>query len=163
MLLCRFWLATGQTQIAFPVAKRKNSKDDNWYIQTEKGKKYFSHKQIRKSQMRKKMHERPIEVLRKRNIVETTIFHFGFTLHNKKTKYRGIFKQQMWANCRGLWINVVRIIKFTQQTCQRTFQTLKNQVNSHHHLFSDLDIALIYRLLFLCQSTSFHSLNNGSA
>ena len=123
-------MATGQTQIASPVAKRKNSKDDKWYIQTEKGKKYFSHKQIRTSQMRKKMHERPIEELRKRNNVEATIFHLGYTLHNKKTKYRGIFKQQMWANCRGLWINLVRIIKFTQQTCQRTFQTLKNQINS---------------------------------
>jgi hypothetical protein len=124
-------MATGQTQIASPVAKRKNSKEDRWYIETEKGKKYFGPNQIRASQLRKKMHERPVEESRKRNNVEATIFHFGYTLHNKKTKYRGIFKQQLWANCRGLWINLVRITKFTQQTCQRTFQTLKNQVNSH--------------------------------
>lgn len=123
-------MATGQTQIASPVAKRKNSKEDRWYIQTENGKKYFGLNQIRASQLRKKMHERPIKELRKRNNVEATIFHLGYTLHNKKTKYRGIFKQQMWANSRGLWINLVRIIKFLQQTCQRTFQTLKNQANS---------------------------------
>ena len=124
-------MATGQAQIASPVAKRKNSKQDRWYIKTENGRKYFGPNQIRASQMRKKMYGRPVKELRKRNNVEATIFHFGYTLHNKKTKYRGIFKQQMWANCRGLWINLVRIIKFIQQTCQRTFQTLKNQVNSH--------------------------------
>jgi hypothetical protein len=124
-------MATGQSQIASPVVKRKNSKENRWYIQTENGKKYFGPNQIRASQLRKKMHERPVEELRKQNNVEATIFHLGYTLHNKKTKYRGIFKQQMWANSRGLWINLVRIIKFLQQTCQRTFQTLKNQVNSH--------------------------------
>ena len=123
-------MATGQTQIASPVKKRKNSKEDRWYILTDKGKKYFGQNQIRASRLRKKMHQRPIEELRKRNNVEATIFHLACTLHNKKTKYRGILKQQMWAHSRGLWINLVRIIKFTQQTCQGTFQTLKNQVNS---------------------------------
>jgi len=123
-------MSTGQTQIASPVKKCKNSKEDRWHILTEKGKKYFGQNQIRASQLRKKMHQRPIEELRKRNNVEATIFHLACTLHNKKTKYRGIFKQQLWADCRGLWINLVRIIKFTQQTCQGTFQTLKNQVNS---------------------------------
>jgi len=122
-------MATGQSQIASPVTKRKNSKEDRWYIQTEKGKRYFSQNQIRASKLRMKMHERPIEELRKRNNVEATIFHLGYTLHNKKTKYRGIFKQQTWAICRGLWINFVRITKFIQQTCQRTLQSLKNQVN----------------------------------
>jgi len=124
-------MATGQTQIASPVTKRKNSKEDRWYIQTENGKKYFGQNQIRASKLRMKMHERPVRELRKRNNVEATIFHFGYTLHNKKTKYRGIFKQQIWADCRGLWINLVRIIKFTQQTCQGTLQTFKNQVNYH--------------------------------
>jgi hypothetical protein len=124
-------LATRQTQIATPAKKCKNSKEDRWYIQTENGKKYFGQNQIRSSQLRMKMYERPIEESRKRNNIEATVFHFGYPLHNKKTKYRGIFKQKMWANSRGLWINVVRIIKFMQQTCQRTFQTLKNQVISH--------------------------------
>lgn len=122
-------MATGQTQIASPVAKRKNSKEERWYIKTENGKKYFGQSQIRASQLRKKMNKRPIKELRKRNNVEATIFHLSHTLHNKKTKYRGLFKQQMWATSRGLWINLVRIIKFTQQTGQRTSQTLKNQVN----------------------------------
>ena len=152
-------MATGQTQIASPVTKRKNSKEDRWYILTEKGKKYFGPKQIRASQMRKKMHQRPIEELRKRNNVEATIFHLGYTLHNKKTKYRGIFKQQMWANSRGLWINLVRIIKFSQQTCQRALQTLKNQVNYHffrlislamNHLKPKIDLnMLLYVFLFV--------------
>jgi len=86
-------MATGQTQIASPVAKRKNSKEERWYIKTENVKKYFGQSQIRASQLRKKMNERPIEELRKRNNVEATIFHLSHTLHNKKTKYRGLFKQ----------------------------------------------------------------------
>jgi hypothetical protein len=40
-------MATGQTQIASPVAMRKNSKEDRWYIETENGKKYFGPNQIR--------------------------------------------------------------------------------------------------------------------
>jgi hypothetical protein len=77
-------MATGQAQIASPVAKRKNSKEDRWYIETENGKRYFGQNQIRASQLRKKMHERPIQELRKRNNVEATIFHLACTLHNKK-------------------------------------------------------------------------------
>jgi hypothetical protein len=60
-------MATGQTQIASPVTKRKNSKEDRWYIQTENGKKYFGQNQIRASKLRMKMHERPVRELRKRN------------------------------------------------------------------------------------------------
>jgi DNA-binding transcriptional MerR regulator len=124
-------MITGEIQLATPVIKTKRSTKDKWSIKTDNGYRYFSQKQIRTSQLRTKLQQRPIEELRKRNNVEATIFHLGCTLRNSKSKYRGIYKQQMWANSRGLWINLVRIINFTQQTCQRTFQTLKNQVNYH--------------------------------
>ena len=123
-------LKTGQVKIATPVRKQKNTREDRWYIITEKGKKYFGPKEIRASKLRMKMHQRPIEELRKRNNVEATIFLMSYLLHNNKTRYRGIIKQQMWANSRALWINLRRIIIFSQQTCQRTYQVAKNQVES---------------------------------
>jgi hypothetical protein len=122
-------LQTGQIKVATLAKKLKNSKEDKWYIQTGNSRKYFDQKAIRASQLRIAMHSRPIEELRKRNNVESTIFHMGYTLHNNKTKYRGLIKNKMWAHCRSLWVNLVRIIKFLQQTCQRTLQTLKNLAN----------------------------------
>lgn len=116
---------TGEIIQAFLAKKLKNSKEDRWYIQTEKGRIYFGQKAIRTSRLRREMKERPIEELHKRNNVEGTIFHVSYPLRNNKTKYRGLFKQKVWAICRCLWINLVRIVKFIQQTCQRTFPNLE--------------------------------------
>ncbi len=114
---------TGETQIAKMAKKTKRSTRDLWYIKNEKGHYYFDRKMLRTSELRRKMRERTIEELQKRNNVEATVFQLAYHLRNKKTKYRGLFKTQMWAVCRCFWINLVRIVKFTQQTCQRTFQT----------------------------------------
>ncbi|MDZ4204385.1 MAG: transposase [Bacteroidales bacterium] len=117
---------TGECIQATLAKKIKNSKGDKWYIQTGKGRHYFDQKAIRTSKLRREMMNRPIEELQKRNNVEATIFQLSYPLRNSKTKYRGLFKQQLWAVCRCLWINLVRIVKFIEQTCQRTFQNLKN-------------------------------------
>jgi hypothetical protein len=116
---------TGEHIQAFLAKKLKNSKEDRWYIQTEKGRYYFNQKAIRTSRLRQEMKERPIEEVNKRNNVEATIFQVSYPLRNNKTKYRGLFKQQVWAICRCLWINLVRIVKYIQQTCQRTFPNFK--------------------------------------
>jgi Transposase domain (DUF772) len=117
---------TGECIQATLAKKNKNSKEDRWYIYTEKGKQYFGQKAIRASKLRREMKKRPIEELHKRNNVEATIFQLSFPLRNNKTKYRGLFKQKGWAVCRCLWINLVRIMNFIGQTCQRTFNNLKN-------------------------------------
>ena len=101
---------TGECQKATLVKKSKKSKEDRWRISTPKGYYYFGQQAIRASMMRKQMKSRPLEELRKRNNVEATIFHLGFNLRNKKSKYRGLFKQKIWAYCRCLWINLIRII-----------------------------------------------------
>ena len=75
--------------------------------------------------MRREMKGRPLEELHKRNNVEATIFQVGIPLVNGKSKYRGLFKQNIWVNCRCLWINLVRIMNFTKQICQRTFKTME--------------------------------------
>jgi len=114
---------TGECIQAVLVKKQKNSKEDRWRIETPNGYYYFGQQAIRTSNMRREMKGRPVEELHKRNNVEATIFQFGIPLINGKSKYRGQIKQKMWACCRCLWINLVRIVNFTKQLCQRTFKT----------------------------------------
>lgn len=116
---------TGEQMKAVLVKKHKNSKEDRWRITTPSGYYYFGQLAIRASQLRRQMKRRPLEELHKRNNVEATIFQLGFPLRNNKSKYRGIIKQKTWAYCRCLWINLVRILNFTKQICQRTFKTME--------------------------------------
>ena len=115
---------TGELMKAILVKRLKNSKEDRWRITTPTGYYYFGQLAIRASQLRRQMKGRPLEELHKRNNVEATIFQLGFPLRNNKSKYRGIIKQKTWAYCRCLWINLVRILNFTKQICQRTFKTM---------------------------------------
>lgn len=111
---------TGECIQATLAKKLKNSKEDRWKITTTHGNYYFSQLAIRASRIRRTMKQRPIEELQKRNNVEATIFQLGLFLRNGKSKYRGLFKQQAWTLCRCLWNNLVRIMNFLKQTCQRT-------------------------------------------
>jgi len=114
---------TGERIQATPVKKHKKGKGKSWSFITGEGKKiYITENAVRASQKRKEMKKRPPEKLRKRNNVEATIFQLSFPLRNAKTKYRGLYKQQAWASCRCLWINLVRIVNFMGQTSQRTPQ-----------------------------------------
>ena len=114
---------TGEQMKAVLCKKHKNSKDDRWRIKTPNGHYYFNQQAIRSSHMRREMKHRPLEELHKRNNVEASIFQLSFPLRNNKSKYRGLLKQKTWAYCRCLWINLVRILNFTKQICQRTFKT----------------------------------------
>ncbi len=116
---------TGELIHAVLVKKQKNSKEDRWRIKTTTGHYYFSQQAIRASNMRREIKRRPFEELHKRNNVEATIFQFGIPLTNGKSKYRGLIKQKIWACCRCLWINLVRILNFTKQICQRTFKSME--------------------------------------
>lgn len=116
---------TGECIKAVLVKKQKRSKENRWRINSPNGHYYFNQQAIRASQMRRTMKARPIKELQKRNNVEATIFQLGIPLKNGKSKYRGLIKQKTWTFCRCLWINLVRIVNFTKQTCQRTFNTSK--------------------------------------
>jgi len=117
---------TGEQIQATPVRMRKKdkgSKERSWHFTTGEGKKiYITEKAVRASAKRKEMKERPPGELRKRNNVEATIFQLSFPLRNAKTRYRGLYKQQAWATCRCLWINLVRIVNFTEREDQRVPQ-----------------------------------------
>jgi hypothetical protein len=116
---------TGEQMKAVLVKKFKKSKEDRWKIKTPTGPYYFSQQAIRTSHMRREMKGRTVEELRKRNNVEASIFQLGIPLRNNKSKYRGLIKQKTWAYCRCLWINLIRILNFTKQICQRTFKTME--------------------------------------
>lgn len=116
---------TGERIQATLAKKLKNSKEDRWFIRTGKNKVYFNQQAIRTSNLRREMKQRPKEELQKRNNVEATIFHVGYPLRSGKSKYRGLAKNQTWANCRCFWVNLVRIVHFLEQTCQRTLQKSK--------------------------------------
>lgn len=123
---------TGGRILATPVKKQNKqkretgkSKGKSWHFTTGEGKKiYISESAVRTSEKRKEMKQRPIEELRKRNNVEATIFQLSYPLRNAKTKYRGLFKQKLWAICRCMWINEVRIVNFMEQVSQRALQTV---------------------------------------
>jgi hypothetical protein len=119
---------TGEHMKAVLAKKHTKTKEDKWKITTPTGHYYFSQQAIRASQMRRKMKRRSVEELRKRNNVEATIFQLGFPLRNNKSKYRRLIKQKSWVYCRCLWINLVRILNFTKQICQRTFKTMEMPV-----------------------------------
>ena len=116
---------TGKQMKAVLVKKHKNSKEDRWRITTPSGYYYFGQLAIRASQLRRQMKGRSLEELHKRNNVEATIFQLSYPLRNNKSKYRGLIKQKTWAYCRCLWINLIRILNFTKQICQRTFKTVE--------------------------------------
>jgi hypothetical protein len=91
-----------------------------WRIDTGKGYRYITQKEIDTYLIRCQIAATPIETLQHRNNVEATIFQVGYHYPNAKSRYRGLIKHQMWANIRCLWVNFVRIIKYINQTCQRT-------------------------------------------
>lgn len=116
---------TGEHFQAIKAKKLKICTEDRWLIKTSSGRVYFSQRAIRASMLRRTMKNRPVEQTCKRNNVEATVFQVAYPLNNSKSKYRGLFKQQSWAFCRCLYVNLVRIIKFTEQTCQRTIKTME--------------------------------------
>ena len=76
---------------------------------------YFDQKDIDTCLIRRKITETPIEILKKRNNVEATVFQVGYHYPNDKSRYRGLVKHQMWANIRCFWVNFVRILNFILQ------------------------------------------------
>lgn len=140
---------TGEQQIATLVKKQKNSKEDRYRIKTASGYYYFNQQAIRASQMRRKMKERPVEEMRKRNNVEATIFQFGLNLNNQKSKYRGLIKQKTWSFCRCLWINLVRIINFLSKQNNKNGSKAENQDFSAAFWLLSLTARLVIQIVLV--------------
>ncbi|HRC94637.1 MAG TPA: hypothetical protein PLX42_08395 [Tenuifilaceae bacterium] len=54
----------------------------------------------------------PVEKQNMRNNVKATIFQFAYYTNNSKTRYRGMYKNKMWAIMRCIWINMKRIARY---------------------------------------------------
>lgn len=118
-----------QTNRRVPVTITKNNK---YRIKTETGYRYFTEKEIESCRLRKQAKELPKEIRNKRNNVEASIFQLAHRLRKDKTRYRGKFKNKIWAILRSLWVNFVRIAYSLKKTGANTQQ---KAINTLHLLF----------------------------
>ncbi len=103
-----------------PAVLAEKADEIKWRIKNSKGYRYFTQKDIEAVNARKKLDDRSIEDLYRRNNVEATMFIFGHSCINRKSRYRKLVPNRAWAYTRGLAINVKRICKYIETTRQRT-------------------------------------------
>lgn len=123
----------GKILLAKEYVSRKDGKVQ-WKIKTtdKKGQdslRYFTEKEIQASLLRQKLRLIPTSEINVRNNVEASIFQLGYHFHHNKSKYRGLAKQKIWANCRALWINFRRIHLFLEQKLNNADLLLQNPLS----------------------------------
>ncbi len=109
------------------VSQTKNNK---YRIKAEKGYRYFTDKEIESCRLRKQVEKLPKEIGNKRNNVEATIYQLAYYLRKDKTKYRGYFKNKIWAILRSLWVNFARIAKHLTELVKKA---QSNVINTLHN------------------------------
>ncbi len=114
-----------------------HSKDEKWWIKIESGYRYFTQKDITNSLIRNKLKNRTLEELQRRNNIEATIFQLCFFTCNKKTRYRGLPNHQVWAYCRALAINLVRIKNYIETIRQRTYNASLELIRETFYLLKN--------------------------
>lgn len=77
---------------------------------------YFKPEQIECSKRRQELKNSPKEKRNRRNNVEASVFQLSYHSRNNKTKYRGMFNNGVWARCRAIWVNLVRIKNHAQKS-----------------------------------------------
>ena len=70
---------------------------------------YFKEQAIDNYLKRKQIEALPEHIRNRRNNVEASIFQLSYYTRNGNTRYRGLMPHQLWARCRTLWVNLVRI------------------------------------------------------
>ena len=97
----------------------------------ERSYRYFTKEDIDKCRKRKELEQIPKEIRNIRNNVEATIYQLAYPLRKDKTRYRGYFKNKMWAILRSTWINCVRI---TQNSGHTGLTKAENAIKSFYFL-----------------------------
>lgn len=128
------------TNTQIPVTITKNNR---YRIKTETGYRYFTDKEIESCRLRKQVEELPKEIRNKRNNVEASIFQLAHRLRKDKTRYRGKFKNKIWAILRSLWVNFVRIANNLKKGGANTQAKVKNTL----HLFFFINFMQIISIL----------------
>lgn len=121
------------------------TKKNKYRITTETGYRYFSEKEIESCRLRKQVEQLPKAIGNRRNNVEATIYQLAYHLRKDKTKYRGKFKNKIWAILRSLWVNFVRITKYLIEESKKLHQNVINTL--HCNVF----VNIIYFFLILTQ------------
>jgi len=121
------------------------TKKNKYRITTETGYRYFTEKEIESCRLRKQAEQLPKEISNRRNNVEATIYQLAYHLRKDKTKYRGKFKNKIWAILRSLWVNFVRITKYL------VGKSKKVQQNVSHTLHCGVFASFVYFLITLTQ------------
>jgi hypothetical protein len=100
---------TGEVQLA------KEYKPGKYKIIMDGKPRYFKEQDIENYIKRKQVEELPVHIRNRRNNVEASIFQLSYDTKDGKTRYRGLIPHQVWAWCRGLWVNLVRIKNYLTQ------------------------------------------------
>ncbi len=145
---------TGELVEVTKITGKNNIK--KWRIKNEKSYRYFTQREIDTGLIRNEIAKTPIETLRKRNNVEAAIIQLGYHYPNAKSRYSGLVKHQMWANIRCLWVNFVRILKYTCQSCLKTAFFAKYLTKS---LFNKLYLAFKILLTAILPNDKLFSKN----
>lgn len=95
-------------------------KPNHYKIQLPSGKwRYFKPEHIESFDRRQTIEGLPREVKNRRNNVEATIFQLSYHTRNNKTRYRGQFRNRVWAISRSIWINLIRIRNHVKEQAQQ--------------------------------------------
>ncbi len=107
------------------VTEAVEYKDNHYKIKQPDGKwRYFTPDQIECFARRKELENFPPEVRNRRNNVEATIFQLSYHSRNNKTRYRGQFKNKIWATCRAAWVNLIRIQNYVKKPVEELIPAL---------------------------------------
>lgn len=109
------------------VLKTEITKKGTYKIKDGDKTRYFSQQQIESYKQRQQIKAIPQQEKNRRNNVEATMFQLVYYTRNKKTRYRGLIKHQMWAFFRCLWINLVRIKNWIGKLCPNGDKNGENQ------------------------------------
>jgi len=132
-----------------PCQQRKTG---NWRINTTDGYRYFSLEQIESCQRRKTIEDLSYEIKNIRNNVEASIFQLSFHTRNNKTRYRGIFKNKMWATMRCLWINFRRILNWVGKVCPNG-SVFNNFVRFFQSIVDFQAYCMLFKYLFALETS----------
>lgn len=99
------------------IHQAENYKQDKYKIKENGKLRYFTKCMIMSFLQRKAVEAIPQQEKNRRNNVEASIFQLSYFTRNNKTRYRGEHAHQLWANCRGMWMNLVRIKNYMGELC----------------------------------------------
>jgi hypothetical protein len=149
-VLLAFDTHTGILHEARNVKSHKPNSKVKWVITVDNKKRYFTERDLTNNQARKQLLNRTKEELYFRNNNEASIFQYCYHFPDKKSCYRGLFKHQLWAYFRGLWINFRSLMKYIKKCGFKPINDGKMMVIIHHfsHFFDNL-YNFIKKMIFL--------------